>query len=1040
MWFTRISIQNPVFATMMMLSLMVLGLFAYKRLPVEEFPDVKFPVVFVSVGYPGASPEIVESEIAKPLEQQLTTLAGLKKVSSSSFNGRTEVVAEFELSVDPEKALQDVREKVAMVRPGFRREIEEPIIGRYDPTQEPIISVAVSTDKMPLRQLTTRADQYLVNQFQMVRGVGSVSLVGGIKRQVRVEIDPTRLQALGIGVDQLMQALKSENQEIPLGNIEFDKTERVVQVKGRLVDAADFKRLVIARRAGSPITLEQVAQVIDGEQEQDSLALVNGKRALSLDIRKVDGANTVQVADDIHATVERLNQELKNEGISLSVLGDQSTGIRNSLKDVQKTLLEGAALTVVIVWLFLGSWRSTVITGLTLPVALVGTFFFLYLFGFSINVMTMLALSLCVGLLIDDAIVVRENIVRHAEMGKSHYQAALDGTQEIGLAVLATTLTIVAVFLPVGFMGGIIGRFFYQFGIAVCAAVLISMFVSFTLDPMLSSVWRDPHAHGMRHGGPFGRILDWFDSTMEKVADFYGRVIAWALGHRKTTLAMAAASLAGAFMLVPLIGGEFLPKADVGRLYIDFRTPIGTTLDYTSAKAQQVEAALREFPEIIEIYTTVNTGDSGGKHIGRTTLKLKDRNERVGQDVLIPRLRERLQKIAGLEIRSVRGPDGGGGGSPIFVTVQGKDLNELKRIAENVAERFGRIPGVVDVQTSLRANKPSVDVEVDRAMAAAVGLSVGQVGSALRPLIAGDVATTWKAPDGENYDVVVRLPADLRRVAADLSRLPIASNDTDPATGLPTMIPLSQVATLRESGTATLIKRSSLFRTVDIYADVAGRPVNEASADVKKVLDSIQLPSGYRFEQEGAQKDMEESFGYAMMALALGVIFIYMVLASQFRSFLQPFAIMTALPLSLIGVFLALLMWRSTLNLFSIIGVIMLMGLVTKNAILLVDFVNHLRREGMERAAAIVEAGRVRLRPILMTTFAMIFGMLPLALAMGEGAEQRAPMAHAIIGGIVTSTLLTLIVVPVVFTYLDSFGEWVKRKLAPQETVAQQAS
>ncbi|WP_374536010.1 efflux RND transporter permease subunit [Chitinimonas taiwanensis] len=1083
MWFTRISIQNPVFATMMMVALVVLGLFAYKRLPIEEMPDIEFPFAIVVTTYPGASPEIIETEISRPLEEKLSTISGLKNLTSDSYNGQSVVVAEFELSTDVDEAMKDVREKVDEAKADFRREVNEPYITRAREGDGPTLSVAITSDKLSQRQMTIRADQYIQRQFQSVKGVGNVKLVGGIERQLRVEILPQRMRALGIGADQIIAAIRSENQEVPVGNIEFDKTERVVQLKGRLSEAADFGKIVVARRNGQPILLSQVANVIDGEETQESLALVNGKRALSIDITKVSGANTVQVADDVRAMVDELNKELSAEGMSLQVIGDGSRGIRRSLADVKSTLFEGAALTVLIVWLFLGSWRSTVITGLTLPVALIGTFFFLQAFGFTINVMTLMAMSLCVGLLVDDAIVVRENIVRHAEMGKGHYQAAMDGTAEIGLAVLATTLTIVAVFLPVGFMGGIIGKFFFQFGIAVCAAVLISMFVSFTLDPMLSSVWHDPHAHGMRHGGLFGRLLDGFERWMDKVSAFYARSIEWVLNptrlnipqwlvlilavlflpvtlfvlatrprarawfrggmrgkpswsHRSLVLIASVVLFFGSFLLVPKIGAEFIPKADVGRVYIDFRTPIGSTLDYTTSKAEQVEAALRDFTEIEEMYTSINTGDSGGKHIALTRLNLIEKKKRRSQDEVIKAIRTRLDKIAGIELRSVRGPDGGGGGRPIFITIQGKDLGELQRIAENTAERLGRIKGVTNVQTSLRAAKPALDIKVNREMASAVGLSVGQIGSTLRPLVAGDDIGTWQAPDGESYDIVVRLPESSRRIDQDLKDLPIASNDSDPISGQQIMVPLSQVAEISDSGTPTLIKRRNLFRNVEVYADVEGVPVGSVQPEVDKVLKSIQMPPGYRFAQEGANRDMEESFGYAVQALIIGVVFIYLVLASQFASFSQPLAIMTSLPLSLVGIFLALLAWRSTLNLFSIIGVIMLMGLVTKNAILLIDFVNRLREQGMERFAAIVEAGHVRLRPILMTTFAMIGGMLPLALALGEGSEQRAPMAHAIIGGVITSTLLTLVVVPVVFTYLDDLGLWLRQKFAGKHAPA----
>lgn len=1073
MWFTRISLQNPVFATMMMVALVVLGLAAYWKLPVEEMPDVKFPFVVVVTSYPGASPEIVENEISRPIEEKIATLSGIKHVSSSSYNSQSVVVAEFELSIDTEKALRDVREKVDEAKVEFREEITEPQVIQERSDDEAAISIALTSDKLTMREMTVKADQYVRRQFQTLKGVGSAEIVGGVARQVRVELDPQKMRALGVGADQVISALRSENQEVPVGNIEFDKTERVVQLKGRIKNAEDFRNVVLSRRDGQVIVLGDVATVIDGAEEETSLSLVNGKRALSIDIRKVDGANTIEVTDGVKAMTKKLNEELAAEGLSLMVINDSSKGIRTSLADVKATLFEGALLTILIVWLFLGSWRSTVITGLTLPVALIGTFFFLQAFGFSLNVMTLMALSLCIGLLVDDAIVVRENIVRHIEMGKGHYQASMEGTQEIGLAVLATTLTIVAVFLPVGFMGGIIGKFFYQFGIAVCASVLISMLVSFTLDPMLSSVWHDPHAHGMRHKGFFGRILDGFEGWMDKVSALYSRVIRWALGDHRfalprwlvlllsvaafpiTLLALITRPRARAWLMsgfrgkptwshrfvVSLIGlssvivalmfpfmgwvgGEFLPKSDQSRVYIDFRTPIGTALDYSTSKAMQVEAALAEFKEIEEIYTTIG---SNNKHIIRSNIKLVSKKEReASQEEMVKRIRARIERIAGIEVRSVRGPSGGGGGAPVQIQVQGKDLNELKRIAETIAERLKRIPHLTEVQTSLRAAKPAIDIEVNREMAAQVGLSVGQIGQALRPLIAGDEITTWKSPDGENYDVILKLPKSNRRIAEDLAELPISSHDVDARTGQPIMIPLGQVASVKDSGTSTLIERRDQYRNVTISAEVEGVPVGSVQGEVKKVLESIQMPPGYRQVQEGDNEFMLESAGYAGIAMLIGAVFIYLVLASQFGSFLQPLAIMMSMPLSLLGVFLALKVWGSTLNLFSIIGIIMLMGLVTKNAILLLDFVNRLREDGKSRFDAVVESGRVRLRPILMTTFAMIGGMLPLALALGEGSESRAPMAHAIIGGVITSTLLTLIVVPVFYTYLDDMVSWLK--------------
>ncbi|MEC5399174.1 efflux RND transporter permease subunit [Uliginosibacterium sp. H1] len=1035
MWFTRVSINNPVFASMMMLALLVLGLFSYNRLAVEEFPDVKFPIVVVVTAYPGASSEVVETDVSRRIEEGLSSINGMKNLFSHSYQGSSVVIAEFELTVDPESAVQDVREKVAAVRATFRREIEEPTISRFSPDDRPIVTVSLTSDTLDLRALTTRAEQFVRKQYQTLTGIGQVNVIGGAKREIQILLNPAAMRSAGVGADQIVNTLRAENQELPAGSIVVRAEEYQVQLKGRLGTPKDFERLVVGKRGDTTITLGQVAQVIDGEAERESASMINGKTALTLDIVKVQGGNTIAVADLVRKRTAELARELEPEGIKLAVLNDSSEGVRNSLSGVRDNLLEGALLTIIIVFLFLGSWRSTVITGLTLPVALLGSFFMIYLFGFTLNVMTLMALSLCVGLLIDDAIVVRENIVRHAAMGKNAYDSAMDGTREIGLAVLATTLSIVAVFLPVGFMGGIIGRFFFAFGITVVAAVMISMFVSFTLDPMMSSVWPDPDAHSHTRRGILGRVLNRFEAFLEWLADRYGHLIAWSLGHRKTVLAVALGSLVGAFALVGVVGAEFVPTPDLSRLQVRIDAPDGASLEYTEAKARQVESALREFPEVIETYASVNVGGAMGKNAANIEVRFKPRADRERSlAVLTPLVRERIQRIAGVRLKSILVAEGPGGDQkPIYLSIQGGDFRELKRISDEVTSRMAKIRGVVELDTSLAASRPTLDVSLNRELASQVGLSLNSVGAALRPLIAGEAATSWLAPDGETYDVKVRLPRDERSSIGHLAEIPLASSQID-STGRPVMIPLSQVAYVTETTTPAQINRRSLQREIAITANLDGRPLGEVSAEIKQITDSVKLPPGYRFDVQGSSRDMEESAGFALSALLLAILFIYMVLASQFGSFIQPFGIMSSLPLSLIGVMLALLLSGSTLNIFSIIGVIMLMGLVTKNAILLIDFVNQARHEGKRRSEAIIEAGRVRLRPILMTTFAMVFGMLPIALAVGEGSEQRAPMAHAIIGGVITSTLLTLIVVPVVFTYLDDLSHKLRRK--PVDPVA----
>jgi HAE1 family hydrophobic/amphiphilic exporter-1 len=1020
MWFTRISIGNPVLATMMMLAFVVLGLFSYNRLAVDQFPDVSFPVVVVQTEYPGASPEIVESDVTRKIEEQINTVSGINRVSSRSYEGVSVVIVEFDLVTEPARAAQDVREKVALVRAAFKKEVKEPIISRFNPDDQPVISLAVQSPTRDARELTTLAEQVVKRRIENARGVGRVTVVGGVRREVQIVLRPAEMEALKVGVDQILTAVRNENQELPAGSIVTREREQSVQIRGRLKSVADFERIVVARRGSQPVYLGQVARVVDGQEERESLATVDGQRAVSLDVVKAQGENTIEVVDNVRRLATELQKQLPAD-VKLGVVRDQSTSIRNSVKGVQRNIIEGAILTVVIVFLFLSSWRSTVITGLTLPISLIGTFLVMYAMGFTINLVTLLALSICVGLLIDDAIVVRENIVRHQAMGKHHRLAALEGTAEIGLAVTATTFTIVAVFLPVGFMGGIIGKFFKQFGVTVAFAVMLSMFISFTLDPMLSAVWPDPDAEGARGTGPVARLLRRFERLMRRLEDGYVAVLRWGLAHRWTTIGGAVLTLVAALAMARSIGSEFVPQPDNNEMYLQFYTPVGSSLELTADKTRQVDAALREFPEVVFTYATVNTGATQGKNYATVVVRLKDRKERTRSvKQLVAPVRERIERVAGITITNL-GVFSTFGNKQIEVSVQGPDQNQLESLAALAVAEMRQIPGVVDLDTSSKPAKPTIAVEVDRALASDLGVGVAQVGGALRPLLAGEVASTWKAPDNENYDVRIRLPLEGRRDVEDLARLTVASVLPD-ADGAPRMVPLRQVAKLVASEGPTQINRKNLTREIAITANVYGAAPGTVGLEIQKRLKTVTLPPGYAFVTGGATKDMQESFGFALQALLLAVVFIYMILASQFRSFIQPVAIMVSLPLSLIGVMVALLAWRSTLNMFSVIGFIMLMGLVTKNAILLIDFANQQRRAGMDRAQALLAAAEIRLRPILMTTLAMVFGMLPLAISTTEGAEQRAPMAHAVIGGVIASTLLTLLVVPVLYTLLDDLA------------------
>ena len=1034
MWLTRVSINNPVFAAMIMLALMVIGLLASFRMKIEEFPDIEFPFVVVSTVYSGASPEVIETDITKKIEDQVNTIAGVKEVTSVTQQGLSQVIVQFDLNVPSDVAAQNVRDKLALVTPTFRDEVTTPVVAQYNPADAPVVSVTFRSNQMSLRDLSTYLDNTVKKQLQTVTGVGRVDILGGRQRQIRVVLNPTQMNAYKVSVNQISNALRSENVELPVGTITHQNQEMVIQVNGLVKTSNEFNQIIVAQNRAStgaivPVYLSQVAQVIDGEAEPESASLQNGQPAVAMDIIKMSDANVIDVVDNTQKRLKDIQATLP-PGVTMTVVADSSKSIRGSLNNVVRTLIEGAILAVFIVWLFLGSWRSTIITGLTLPISLLGTLAAIWMFGFSINMMTLLALALCIGLLIDDAIVVRENIVRHVGMGKHHRQAALDGTQEIGLAVLATTLVIVAVFLPVAFMGGIIGRFFYQFGVTVSTAVLLSLFVSFTLDPMLSSIWPDPDAAHQHDGHtkqvsfrrrPIAWLLGGFQRLLERLTNFYSWILAWSLRHRFFTMLIAIASLVAAFFAVGLVGKEFVPQADMNEIKVKFETPVNANLDYTQQKAAQVNAVLQSFPEVTNTYATINALSYSGKNRVQVNVSLVSKDQRTrGLNELNRAMREQLQHVGGIKVTSVAAAAMAvsGGLKPIMISIQGNDLNELQRLSNEFMEKLSSVNGLVDLESTLKQPKSMVNVTINREAANDAGLSIGQIGQALRPLLAGDNVSTFKDDNGNNIDVNVRLNDENRQTISQLQSMYLSSSRMD-QNGQPILVPLSQVANFSETLGAPQINRRSLFREVVVQANTDGRPAGDIGADITKIQNEMKLPPGYSFAVQGSNKDMAESIGYAVTALGLAIVFIYMLLGSQFNSFLYPVAIMASLPLSLIGVFFALFLFGSSLNMFSIIGIIMLMGLVCKNAILLIDFIKETLATGVSRTDAIMLAGQTRLRPILMTTAAMVMGMIPLALGIGEGAEQQAPMAHAIIGGVITSTLLTLIVVPVIYTYLD---------------------
>jgi hydrophobe/amphiphile efflux-1 (HAE1) family protein len=1017
MWMTRVAINNPVFATMVMVALCVLGLFSYARLGVEQMPDITAPGAWVDVRYPGASPEAVEREVTKPIEETLNSIAGVKRISSRSFEGRSQTSVEFNLATNMDRAMQEVRDRLAMVQSALPRDARPPTVARYNENGEPVVVLALLSSSRSPRELSLLADQAVAKRLQRVEGVATVDVSGLATREVRIDLDPARLRAYAITPAEIAEALRAANADQPVGLLSSASRDTLLRVEGRVRDPRQFADVVVARRNGLPLTLGDLGRLVEREREPDTLARINGQPAVSFSIYKQQDANVVATGEAVKAAVEELRKTLP-AGMELRLIHANSDWVKSSLLGVQRTLIEGALLTVAIVFLFLHSWRSTIITGLTLPIAVISSFIAVYAFGFTLNFMTMMALSLCIGLLIDDAIVVRENIVRHLGLGKDHHTAARDGTDEIGLAVMATTFALCAVFVPVAFMGGVVGQFFYPFGITVAVAVLVSLFVSFTLDPMLSAVWRDPPSQRLARVPVVGPLIRWTDRGMDGLHGLYDRLIRWVFSDwrvlrvvrpRGLVLGLGLLSLVGAVMLTPLVGTEFVPQTDQGFTQLQIRMPVGASLARGDAKVRQVEEILATFPEIDVISTSVG-GTGQGMALGRNqasiNIGLKPRAERRrSQKQIEDAIREQIARIPGIEM-SV------GFDRPIYVAVLGSDPVGLARIATDLAEKMKQIPGIVDVEVSVKPGLPAYAVRLKPGAVRELGLTAPQLAASLRAYVNGDVATYWTTPDGNQVEVLLRLPQEQRERVEQLRGLPVAFA----ADGTP--IPLDAVATIEPVSNPEVIRRQNLQRREAIFAGAKGRPSGDVGADVQKLVKATVLPPGFSFDVGGATKEQQDAFAGMLSAMGLAVLFIYIVLASQFGSFVQPIAIMASLPLSLIGVMLALLLSGSTLNVFSMIGLVMLMGLVTKNAILLVDFANQARRQGASVAEALRQAGLIRMRPIMMTTAAMVFGMLPLALALNEGGELQASMGRAIIGGVITSTLLTLVVVPVIYSYL----------------------
>jgi hydrophobe/amphiphile efflux-1 (HAE1) family protein len=1025
MWISNYAIKKPIITTVVMVALVVFGGIALLRLDTDEFPDVTAPVVNVSVIYPGASPAVVERELVDPLEEAFRSISGVDLVWSTAVDGYANITVVFVFEKDLQQATQDIRDKISESRADLPPEMEEPILTRFSSTDFPIVSLTLTSDTQALVALTQLADERIRRELTALPGVASVDVIGGAERELTVELRPEALRAGGISIGEIVQTLQAENLAAPVGRLSGILDERTIRLRGRLAGPADFEELVVGRRGERVVRLGDVAKVRDGSEEPRTTALFNATPAVGIDVKKAIGYSTTDVSRRILARIAELGRELPPD-TRLEVVRDSGVRVEASVGDVQTSLIEGAALTILVVFLFLKSWRSTVITGLALPISVIASFMAVWAFGFTLNVMSLLGLSLAIGILVDDAIVVRENIVRHMEMGKDHVRAAIEGTSEIGLAVAATTFSIVVVFVPIAFMGGVAEQWFAPFALTIACSVLVSLFVSFSLDPMLSAVWEDPDVTGGAKRSWVSRRLDAFDRAFTRLTRWYKRVIGWALRHRLVMVVLAIAAFFGALAMpaVGLVGSEFFPIEDRSEFQITLETPPGSSLEYTRRKVLAAVEIARQQPEVRYTYSTV--GGQTGPDVAQIYVRLAPKHERaVHQNVVAQALRDQIRRLSGTTAFISTG--GFGIGKQIQVQLVGRDLDILNGLAERMAAIMREVPGAVDVGLSSKGQRPELEVLPDRDVAARLGVSAAAIAQALRPAFAGLEAGRWIDPDGEARDIVVRLGAEFRQRPEDLEALPLALPQL--GAGGPRTVELGHVAKVRRGLGPAMIEHLDGARVVTVGANTEGLPLSAVVGEIERRIAAVQLPAGYARKQGGQAQDQDEVFGRILFALATAVMLMYFILVVQFGSFLEPIPIMASLPMSLIGVMLAMLVTGSTLNLMSMIGVIMLMGIVAKNAILLIDFAKLAEAGGLSREQAIVEAGGVRLRPIVMTSVAIIAGMTPVAIGSGEGGDFRAPLGRAVIGGVITSTVLTLLVIPTFYDIITRWRDAITRRL-----------
>lgn len=1021
-----LSIKRPIFITCIVLLMLILGFFSLKKMPVDMFPDVTFPVLFVQVTYPGASPLDLEKQVSKPIEDEVGSISGLKTLTSNNLDSVAVIVLEFKLGTDIKEVEQEVRNRIGNIRRDLPADIYEPVIRRFDPADQPVITLAVTSD-LPEGEAYDIASELIKPQFERLNDIGQVDIFGGRKQEIHVLIDKNKLQDRKISMLQVSQRIIETSKDIPIGKIENPKNETTLRTSGEFTDLQQISDVNVSFvGSDKAVQIKNVGRVVRSLEDQKTMGRIKGKKALLMNVYKQRGSNTVAVADSVKANIEKVNKFLqeKNLKAEVSLVRDTSIPIRMNVYDVQESIIIGIILCVIVVFFFLGSGRSTFITAMALPNSLLGGFVIMYAMGFTINIMTLLALSLAVGLLIDDAIVVRENIFRHLEMGKKPKDAALDGTKEVAMAVIATTLVVIAVFGPISFLQGIIGQFFMQFGLTVVFTMLISLFDAFTVAPMLSAYLAHPNEHD-KGTGIIGRMLKAFDRFQTRLEDFYEKTLKYTLHNPKKVLLAGAVIFFGSMVSIAFIPKTFLPSPDNGEFAVTIELPVGSSLVATSTFTEKVEKLFEGDSAVDMVLAIIGNANNESNKASLFVRLVERKNRSMTTTDYKETVREKLKEFEKQAIVSIGDIDAvNSGQKPLNLNIQGENLEELNAYATKLVERMKKIPGLVDVDTNFRSGKPEFHVVFDRQKSEALGVSTVTAGAELRNRTEGNEQAIYREK-GIDYKIRVRFEEMYRDLRNQFATTLVPNSNYN-------MIPLARIAQGEEAFGYSQINRQNKGRYIQISGNIAkGGALGSISTEIEDIVKKeLPPPQGVEYAFQGQADDFKELIANMLLAIFLGVTFIYLVLASLYESFITPFSILLALPLAMTGAFLALLIFGKTIDIFSLIGIVLLLGVVAKNSILLVDYTNQLIHEGLERNTALLKACRTRLRPILMTSLALIAGMIPIAIGLNEASAMRTSMGIAIIGGLISSTLLTLLIVPAAFGFIEDFKMWFRAKLA----------